>query len=72
MFPTGASGKRPNAVLGSARDGFGRFCVLHVSSCPKYIDGQNGLGIYTATFGISGGTTGRRCCGHICVGEFLH
>ena len=51
------------------RDEFDQFCAFHGSSaCSNYLVGQTGRAICTATFAISWGTTGRRCCGHICGG----
>jgi len=42
--------------------------MLCSSYCPKY-RWSNPLRNFTATFTISGGTTGSRYCGHICAGE---
>jgi len=46
--------------------------AFHASSCPKYVVGQIGRAIYTTTFTISGGTTGRRFRGRMCAEEALH
>jgi len=38
----------------------------------QIVPGKAGRAICTANFAISGGTKGRCCCGHICVGKALH
>lgn len=53
------------------RDGIDYFCAFHGSNCSDDAVRQAGRTIYTANFAISGGTTVKRCCGYICVGEAL-
>jgi len=53
------------------RDCIQYFCALHFGNFSNYTVGQTGHTICTAAFSISGGTTGRCCCGCICAGEAL-
>ena len=48
------------------------FCAFHGRSWTNYTVGQTSRTINAAALSISGGTSRRRCCGHICVGEALH
>ena len=52
---------------------FGLFLrISWYSACPSYTVGQMISPFTTATFAMSEGITGRRCCGHTCVREVLH